>query len=216
MGLLAPLLAAEGCKTLGKDDIDLGAAGGAPAGGGTDAGAGAATGIPPATGAAQNDFFMGETNNTIELTVDDILANDDIISGGSLELVRVFDAVNGTVVFDGAVVQFIPAEDFAGNAHFSYEVRDENGDLHIARVDFHIAGEDGHGDGDHGGGDHGGGDHGGHVHPDDPSKASEHTALLSLVPVSDATHIAVTNGSWFDPNTWAGGELPGEGRASSN
>ena len=34
---------------------------------------------------------------------------------------------------------------------------------------------------------------------------------MSLAPVSEATHIAVNNGSWFDPNTWASGEVPGEG-----
>ena len=177
-GLLAPLLAAEGCKTIGKDDIDLGrgAGAGGPASGGVNAGGGASGGasaggpasdgdsaggavsVPPATGSAQNDFFSGETNQIIELTVDDILANDDMVSGGSLELVRVFDAVNGTVFFDGAIVQFVPAEDFAGNAHFSYEVRDENGELHIARVDFQIIGEADNGDdqgddhGDHSGG----------------------------------------------------------------
>ena len=34
---------------------------------------------------------------------------------------------------------------------------------------------------------------------------------MNLVPVADATHIAVNNGSWFDPNTWANGEVPGAG-----
>lgn len=32
--------------------------------------------------------------------------------------------------------------------------------------------------------------------------------VLSLVPHSAVTHIAVNNGSWFDPQTWQGGEVP--------
>ena len=48
-----------------------------------------------------------------------------------------------------------------------------------------------------------------HIH--DPAMQAEHDALLNLVPVSDATHVAVKDGSWFDPATWASGEVPGDG-----
>ncbi len=48
-------------------------------------------------------------------------------------------------------------------------------------------------------------------HPDDPKKRAEHEALLNLVPAAEATHIAVKDGSWFDPSIWANGEVPGEG-----
>ncbi len=95
---------------------------------------------------------------------------------------------------------------------------------------MHGNGDDGgsneHGshDGDSGGGHdemQGGGAHddmhgdmdGGHVHPDDPSKHAEHMAALNLVPVSAASHVAVNSGSWFDPNTWANGSVPGGGAA---
>ncbi|MFN3960737.1 MAG: G8 domain-containing protein [Parvularculaceae bacterium] len=63
-----------------------------------------------------------------------------------------------------------------------------------------------------------GGNAGGHH--DDPRGApasldaamrADHAAILALAPVSSATHVAVKNGSWFDPATWAGGEVPGEG-----
>ena len=50
----------------------------------------------------------------------------------------------------------------------------------------------------------------GHPHPDDPSKHAEHVAAFNLVPVEDASHIAVKSGSWFDPSTWANGEVPGD------
>lgn len=39
----------------------------------------------------------------------------------------------------------------------------------------------------------------------------EHIALMNLVPVSAATHVAVNDGSWFDPKTWASGQVPGDG-----
>ena len=45
-------------------------------------------------------------------------------------------------------------------------------------------------------------------HPHDPGEQKAHTALLDLVPHSQATHIAVKNGSWFDTSTWQGGKIP--------
>ncbi len=48
-------------------------------------------------------------------------------------------------------------------------------------------------------------------HPDDPSMAAEHAALLDLVPRSAATVVAIKDGSWFDPATWFGGKVPGNG-----
>src|SRR5207245_2078491 len=49
------------------------------------------------------------------------------------------------------------------------------------------------------------------AHPDDPSMADEHAALFALVPRSEATHVAVKSGSWFDPTTWADGHIPTAG-----
>ncbi|WP_170479707.1 G8 domain-containing protein, partial [Ruegeria arenilitoris] len=101
-------------------------------------------------------------------------------------------------------------------------------------------GDTGTGAPDHGdGSDHGSGDHdshsGGHVppptspaevddyvaavmaqpeshaHGDDASLANEHMAVLDLVPRSEATHVAVRDGDWFDPNTWHEGRIPDAG-----
>ncbi len=52
---------------------------------------------------------------------------------------------------------------------------------------------------------------GGVPHTDDPAKQKEHLALMNLVPASAATHVAVNDGSWFDPKTWANGQVPGDG-----
>lgn len=48
-------------------------------------------------------------------------------------------------------------------------------------------------------------------HPDDLAKQKEHLAAMNLVPVASATHVAVADGSWFDPKTWANGQVPGDG-----
>ncbi|MGB7415509.1 MAG: G8 domain-containing protein, partial [Thermosynechococcaceae cyanobacterium] len=48
-------------------------------------------------------------------------------------------------------------------------------------------------------------------HPHNPGQQSEHLALLDLVPHHSATHIAVNNGSWFDPHTWSNGQVPNDG-----
>lgn len=49
------------------------------------------------------------------------------------------------------------------------------------------------------------------AHPHDPGKHGTHTALLDLVPHSQATHVAIRNGSWFDASTWQGGRIPTDG-----
>lgn len=45
----------------------------------------------------------------------------------------------------------------------------------------------------------------------DPAMMKEHIAMMNLVPASAATHVAVNDGSWFDPNTWANHQVPGDG-----
>lgn len=215
--MMAPLLAAQGCLTLGGKDSPVAAD--ARSGGGGSAqppasSGGGSTGAPQpaAVQAADDSNFNAQTDSGIQISTADLLANDAAPQGAELELVRVFGAVNGTVMLHDGVVHFTPNSGFEGAASFRYEVRDSLGNISEAGVEInvgeHMKGPHG---GDNGGDMHGGHDHGGMAHPDDPGKASEHMAVLSLVPVSEATHVAVNNGSWFDPNTWANGEVPGEG-----
>src|SRR5262245_42809925 len=49
------------------------------------------------------------------------------------------------------------------------------------------------------------------AHADHPEMAAEHAALLDLVPRSEATFVAIKDGSWFDPATWYGGRIPDDG-----
>jgi len=47
-------------------------------------------------------------------------------------------------------------------------------------------------------------------HPLDSAKHGEHAAVFDLVRHADATHVAVRDGSWFDPAIWADGVVPGD------
>ena len=210
--MLAPLLATEGCLTLGGkaspdalDDTPGGAVGGGSSGGG---GGGAA---PSAVVASDDSHFMTDIGKEIHISANDLLANDAFPVGATGQVVRVFGAVNGTVTLENGVVHFTPTPGFEGFAYFQYEVRDSLGNLSQATVEIGV-GEHDHTGHDHGGGG-GGMDHGngGTPHADDPSKAMEHMAVLNLVPIEGATHTAVNSGSWFDPNTWDNGQVPGAG-----
>ncbi len=53
--------------------------------------------------------------------------------------------------------------------------------------------------------------HGHHAHPDSTQMATEHQQLLNLVPRSEATHVAIGNGEWFDASTWYQGRIPDAG-----
>ena len=61
------------------------------------------------------------------------------------------------------------------------------------------------------GGGHTGQPTSGAPQPLDAALQADHDAMMALVPVSAATHVAVKDGSWFDPATWANGAVPGEG-----
>ncbi len=194
--LLAPLLAAEGCLNVGKEDIDLSAAGPAPDNG-TNAGS------VDAVLNAVDDHVHADVDQPLLIPVSQLQANDASASSGGLEIVRVFDAVNGTVSLDSSGVRFVPNAGFEGTATFSYEVRDANGAVSAASVEVIVGGVPHENTGNQS-------TSGGHEHFGD-AKAEEHAALLDLVPAAEATHVAVNNGSWFDPNTWANGEVPPDG-----
>ncbi|WP_135502464.1 G8 domain-containing protein [Roseovarius aestuariivivens] len=52
-------------------------------------------------------------------------------------------------------------------------------------------------------------DESGHdVHASNSGKAVEHSHVMALVPRSEATHIAISDGDWSDPSTWYEGRIP--------
>lgn len=211
-GLVAALLAIEGCKTLGDRDPDMVSPGGeAPA--------------PPPPAPPPAEPYAVAEDSTTEIPVQTLLES----APGAQSVVEVLGAEHGVAALHGSVVRFTPAAGYTGPASISFSYRDSDGVLHEARfdilVDDEAAGvaepppaEDGHdGEGhDSGGQDDDGHDHGDGgssepPHQDDPAKQAEHMALMNLVPVAEATHAAVKSGSWFDPATWANGEVPGDG-----
>lgn len=197
--MIAPLLAAEGCLTLGGGDGPVSQPAPGPNTPPQQGSSGSVTKIE-----AQDDsHFEVQKDSTIQIAVEDLLANDAHPSGTTIELVRVFGAVNGTVSLHDGVIHFTPNPGFEGLATFKYEARDSNGNLSEATVEINVGEHHHDHDDNH--------DDGGHAHPDDPDKMQEHMAALNLVPTNEATHVAVNNGSWFDPNTWASGEVPGAG-----
>ncbi|MBB5517852.1 Ig-like domain-containing protein [Amphiplicatus metriothermophilus] len=219
-GLVAALLAIQGCKTLGDRDPDMvGPGGGEP------------PPPPPPPPPSSGEGYPVAEGSTTEIPVAELLA----AAPGAAEIVEILSVENGTTMLHGSVVHFTPAPGYSGPANIAFSYRDQDGVLREARfeilVDNEAAGvaepggeghdgdgHDGHDDHDEGGqGDdghdhHGSGDDGhGHPHPDDPAKQAEHIALLNLVPAEEATHTAIKSGSWFDPATWANGEIPGDG-----
>lgn len=49
------------------------------------------------------------------------------------------------------------------------------------------------------------------MHDHGDSMMVEHMQVLDLVPRDGASHIAIANGDWTDPDTWANGDVPGAG-----
>ena len=202
-GIMASILAAQGCLTLGKDDMALESSNGK--GGGKGGGKNGSGGGGNAHLTAHDDTgIIAQSDHAFEIDTATLLANDEGKPNAELSVTRVFNATHGEVSLVDGVVTFTPHHGFTGIATFQYEVIDSFGNKSIANVELNFTEnhEDGHGDG--------GGDDGHGVHPDDPAKAAEHMAAMNLATVDDATHIAVNSGSWFDPATWANGEVPGD------
>ncbi len=223
-GAIAAALAVAGCKTVRGGDPSVVPGGGDPGsepgvpGGGSTPG-----GTPPAS-----SVYAVEEEGAAPIKISDLLSGDR----GAQSIVEITGAENGVAVMQGSMVYFTPNEGYAGPASITFTYRDALGRIRTGRFNLNVdddaahaqghhshadgvpGGHDGHDGGSGGGHDGhsgGGSDDGAHVHPDDPGKAAEHTAVLNLVPVGEATHVAVKDGSWFDPSTWANGKVPGDG-----
>ncbi|NOX94034.1 MAG: hypothetical protein GXP04_02740 [Alphaproteobacteria bacterium] len=211
--LLAPLLLAEGCLSTGKRELGLGGDGDAPNDSSAPSAGGAPTPVsagefPPAQGIAQDDGnFSTDVGDSLQIAASDLLANDLAPGNGTLELVRVFGAANGTVALHNGIITFTPDAGYEGPASFKYEIRGPDGVLSEATVEINVGDA-----GDQGSpGQASGGNAGHDGNGMNMGDGADNMMALNLVPEADATHVAVNNGSWFDPNTWANGEVPGEG-----
>ena len=208
---IAAALLLEGCITTEASGPDM--VGGATGGGN---GTGGAT-----PGAASPSAYGVVENGATAVPVTSLLAT----APGADSIVSIVSAEHGTAVLQGSVVVFTAANGYSGAASITFTFRTATGELRTGTfrlaVDDDIAAAQGHtahAGGEHGGHGTGGGAQGGHggptgheEHGNDPAKAAEHDALLDLVPHATATHVAVRDGSWFDPTTWANGQVPGAG-----
>ena len=131
--------------------------------------------------------------NTTEDTavIINVLANDTDDDGDTLAIQSISPAANGSVTQnpDGTLT-YTPNAGFVGTDVFSYTAADSNGGADTAGVTVTV----------------------GPANPHDPGTIhhGEHAALLNLVKHADATHVAVSNGSWFDPDTWSTNQVPGD------
>jgi len=205
-GVIAALLGIQGCMTLG---------GGNPSVTSPDTPGGDTpgdTGGSGSSGSTSDDYPVHE-NVTTEIQASELLK--DYSDAQSIK--AIVSVENGTAMLHGTVVHFTPAEGFSGAAKITFTYLDSSGKAH--RGEFEIFVDDdaatAHEHGSDGSGDHAGHDGGsmpGMDHSDmDMSNDPEHMAIMALVQTSDATHVAVKSGSWFDPSTWANGQVPGDG-----
>ncbi|MEZ5893832.1 MAG: Ig-like domain-containing protein, partial [Parvularculaceae bacterium] len=159
--MLAPLLATEGCFTIGGGkDTPL-----TDTPGDHGSNSGGAAPPPDAIIAADDDNFYTAVDSEVMIATEDLIENDALPLGATAEVVRVFGASHGTVMLHDGVIHFSPDAGFSGMATFTYEVRDSKGNLSRAEVEVQVGGKpptpDDTGSGVH---DH---DHsGGMVHPD--------------------------------------------------
>jgi hypothetical protein len=136
-----------------------------------------------------------------------VLDNDSDADGDTLS-VSAFDATSasgGSVVMaaDGSFTYTVPSGS-TGHLHdsFTYTVSDGHGGSATAVVDVTV--------GTHTSQPGTPGTPGTNSHTPGSTQHAEHAAALNLVPHSAATHVAVKDGSWFDPATWANGQVPGD------
>lgn len=150
-----------------------------------------AGGINAAPNAADD---MAATSADTHVIID-VLANDSDPDSDPLSVISAGGSAHGAVsVNTDGTLTYAPDAGFSGMDTFTYTISDGNGGQDTAQVTVHVSAGVNH-------------------NPHDPSDPlhGEHDALFNLVKHADATHVAVNSGSWFDPNTWSNGLVPGDG-----
>ncbi len=87
---------------------------------------------------AVNDVAVGYKDRALVLGVETLLANDSDPEGGAIAIVAVENAVNGSVVLEGASITFTPVAGFSGQASFDYAANDADGGAATATVSITI------------------------------------------------------------------------------
>lgn len=82
--------------------------------------------------------FVTVQNQTIQIAIADLLANDTDIDGDTLSLGGLLSVQQGTVVINGDYIFFTPAQGFVGDASFVYQVIDPSGGTGQAKVTIKV------------------------------------------------------------------------------
>jgi Bacterial Ig domain/RTX calcium-binding nonapeptide repeat (4 copies) len=86
-----------------------------------------------------DDIGFGTTEDVpLTLSIALLLANDRDVEGDAFSLVGTRDAINGSVVINGAELVFTPAPGFFGGAAFTYVLRDVHGAEGAAQVSISV------------------------------------------------------------------------------
>jgi hypothetical protein len=84
---------------------------------------------------ANNDSGLNAVRNTpLQIAASVLLANDTDPNGDPLTVTGVSAASNGSVALNGQTITFTPANDFTGNAGFTYAIADGRGGTASANV----------------------------------------------------------------------------------
>lgn len=133
---------------------------------------------------AGNDSFMAMSGAALNMNLGDLLSNDSDIDGDSLSIVsyEMLGEATGALVQIGDNLYYHSDQEYEGVQTVQYTLSDGYGGTATGLIEITVESSMHH--------------HG------DIIKAPEHTALMSLVNPSEATHIAVQNGDWSNAATW--------------
>ena len=88
---------------------------------------------PPIAG---DDTMTGIEDQPTPITTSYLLSNDSDPDGGTLRVVSVQEATNGTVAMSGDTITFMPDTDHTGEGRFTYTIVDDEGDQATATVNI--------------------------------------------------------------------------------
>ena len=136
---------------------------------------------PPVAG---TDVFEAASGASLSMSLGDILSNDTDADGDVLSLVsyEMLGGTSGALVQIGDSLYYHSDQGFEGLQTVRYTLSDGHGGTADGTIEITVQPAMHH--------------HG------DMVKAPEHTALMSLVNPSEATHVAVQDGNWSDPAIW--------------
>jgi Ca2+-binding RTX toxin-like protein len=94
--------------------------------------------IPPQILEAVSDVLTTPTNTALQVSTNDLLANDTIPTGTIANILAVQNPLHGTVELVNDQIKFMPDKDFKGLASFEYVIEDDAGHQDIGTVEINV------------------------------------------------------------------------------